>query len=141
MTTSQLSVVIKTENPDAVIVEDFVYQGDRRTKTKDGADMKTLIESIRMLCRALDVTCVIFENGEWKHTLVGARIANKNQVQHALHRALDLNTEVWDAYDKGGHVRDALGLGLAHLVEQHLWKPKLFDAATSIPRGFRLKID
>ena len=111
----ELETVIKAIRPDIIVVEDFVYYGN---KGKVTSVMPALIENLRMLGFRLNITTKIYANGDWKVSLLKNRQAKKNQVQHFIHRALNLNTAVWDKKDRGGHIRDAMGLGLceAHII-------------------------
>ena len=111
----EISLVIQRliykHQPDAVAMEDFVFFGNRGPTT---SIMPALIESIRILCRTVDCDCEIYANGVWKKILLKNHRANKNQVQHYLHRKLKLDTATWDKLDRGGHIRDALALAYTH---------------------------
>lgn len=109
----QLEDILLKHLPDVLVIEDFVYFGN---KGKTTSTMPTLIENLRLLGRRLNIETKIYPNGDWKLWLLKNRMAKKNQVQHYVHRALNLNTAVWDKKDRGGHIRDAMGLALCEVV-------------------------
>lgn len=107
----ELQKIIAEHEPQYVVVEDFVFYGNKGGTT---STMPVLVETIRMLGRALGYNVEIYTNGTWKKILLKNHVANKNQVQHYVHRALHLPTAEWDKKDRGGHIRDAMALGLTH---------------------------
>lgn len=107
----QIHRLLVDHKPDVVVMEDFVFFGNRGRVT---SIMPALIESIRILCRTLGVDCEIYANGTWKRILLKNHQANKNQVQHFIHRKLQLDTEQWDHLDRGGHIRDSYALAYTH---------------------------
>lgn len=101
--------ITENNSPQHIVIEDFVFFGNRGATT---SIMPVLIETLRMQGRALGYEVVILANGSWKKMLLKNHVANKNQVQHYVHRALGLDTKIWDKQDPGGHIRDAMALAL-----------------------------
>lgn len=105
----EIQKLIAEHEPTYVVMEDFVYFGNKGATT---STMPVLIETIRMLSKQMGYEAIIFANGVWKKILLKNHVANKNQVQHCIHRRLNLDTKTWDKLDKGGHIRDAMSLAL-----------------------------
>lgn len=101
--------LIADANPDYLCIEDFTEQGKLVGKTYK--EMSWLTEHLRMIGYETGIETAIYENGEWKYELTGARRLTKQQVQHyithKLPEALPLLKGLPD------HVWDAVAIGLA----------------------------
>jgi Holliday junction resolvasome RuvABC endonuclease subunit len=111
----EIQKVVAETVPQAIVMEDFVYFGN---KGKTTSDMPALIENIRMLGRMMGYEVQIYSNGEWKKLLLRNHQASKEQIQHYIHNKLKLDKTYWDALDKGGHIRDAMALALTYYVSR-----------------------
>lgn len=101
--------VLAVQEPDYVVMEDFVFFGNRGKTT---SIMPALVENIRVMGKMLGYNVVIFTNAAWKKILLRNHIASKEQIQYYTHKQLGLQADIWDAKDKGGHERDAMALAL-----------------------------
>jgi Holliday junction resolvasome RuvABC endonuclease subunit len=108
--------LIARYEPHFLVMEDFTWRG---SKGVTGSQMPALIENIRVMGRVLGYDVAIFTTAQWKRLLLGNGTATKVQVQHCVHKKLGLDEIFWDAHDKGGHIRDAMALGLTQWKKLH----------------------
>lgn len=103
-----LRKLIAEYRPTHLAIEDFTEQGKLVGKTYK--EMSWLVEHFRMVGRELGLSVAVYENAEWKRTLLKAGHANKAQVQHYVTHRLSEAREL--LHKQPDHVWDSVAIGL-----------------------------
>lgn len=113
---TQLVALLEKHHPHYIIIEDFSSQGKRAKNTgKVSQDMSFLVEHLRMIGKMNGYPMEIIANDAWKKKTLGARSANKKQVQHYIQWKIPETVEKLKR--QPSHVWDAIGIAYSKWTE------------------------